>query len=123
MKNFFIIIFCFLNVVLYSQQDTIFQVETSQKGYCFMTSTGDIVSVSNKLNGFSVEYFEYFVEIPKDYKKVSFYLNNDADPTISIFNVKKGYIPIFLPSSSQKIYAVMDDEVYEGKHIILNKKN
>ena len=114
MKYLIVLSLClsYVTAIAQSDRDTIFLVEQDTSPYGFKTPTGDVVSNSRYLHGYIVNDFEFYVQIPKDYKKVAFYVDEDVEPTIIIYNLKKGYHPVFLPIG-KKVWATMDGDVYE----------
>jgi len=96
------------------QGDTLYYIDDiSDFPYSYRRESNAKATYFNNLIGYIVDDYEFYVRIPKDYKKASFYIDDDEEPTIILFNVKKGYEPIFLPLPFKTVWAIMDDDVFE----------
>lgn len=98
-------------------KDTIYMVDDHDGAYEYKRVTGNVVSISNYLHGYKSGDYEFIAEIPNDYKKVSFYIDDDIIPSIILYNVKRGYERIFLPTEFKIIWAEMDNDIFEKKYI------
>jgi len=92
--------------------DSIYLVDLKEAGYSSLTKYGRVIKNHKYLRGFAISEYKFFIEIPKAYKKVSLYLDDEEVSVITIYNVEKGYQTIFLPTEFKVLWATMDDEVY-----------